>query len=216
MDTSQTVTTTRAPVVLEKDKTRNTHDELVPDGKNRRCQSREHKQWSCHVARPLWFRSRTCIIVCYHFFIFYLYYCYISAMSFVRVFLLTYVLYRYLRCFYLSFLYVCNLQFKRGSLFVLYPYSHFVYIFIETQTQSGQPKGSVNYSIIHETKKLKKERKKKLCFTQTQKALKSKKKSLTHSSDSQSPQAALTLLPRNTSSQKMVLRGESIMKQCVP
>ena len=70
-------------------------------------------------------------------------------------FLFTYVLYRYLRCFYLSFLYVCNLQFKRGSLFVLYPYSHYVYIFIETQTQSGQPKGSVN-SIIHKTKKLKK------------------------------------------------------------
>ena len=84
-------------------------------------------------------------------------------------FLFNYVLYRYLRCFYLSFLYVCNLQFKRGSLFVLYPYSHFVYIFIETQTQSGQPKGSVN-SIIHKTKKLKKTEKKKLCFRKTQKA----------------------------------------------
>ena len=70
MDTSQTVTTTRAPVVVKKDKTRNTHDELVPDGKNRRCQSREHKRWSCRVARPLWFRSRTCIILCYQFFIF--------------------------------------------------------------------------------------------------------------------------------------------------
>ena len=96
-------------MVLKKDKTRNTHDELVPDGKNRRCQSREHKQWSCRVARPLWFRSRTCIIISYHFFIFYLYFHFIFTLSFVRVFLLTYVLYRYLRCFYLSFLYVCNL-----------------------------------------------------------------------------------------------------------
>ena len=76
-----------------------THDELVPDGKNRRCQSREHKQWSCRVARPLWFRSRTCIILCYHFFIFYLYFHCISSRDSLHChlfvfFLFTYVLYR--------------------------------------------------------------------------------------------------------------------------